>query len=158
MLTSGNFTRRLLSCSQVGGIDKSSKTCRDTFSSVKRTCRRRFPSHVAVFLPSFLRHLRESSPPVWFVPFPDSLNWLPVASSLSSASPELSRCLLSPTAALSSVTSALLCHLLHLPDVLSSLLHLPGTPTSTWFFSFFTPPNSNWKAFLGGCRGTQAHY
>lgn len=36
MSTSGNFTRRLLSCGQVGGIDKSSKSCRDTFGSVKK--------------------------------------------------------------------------------------------------------------------------
>lgn len=61
--TSGNFTRRLRSCGQVGGIDKSSKTFGDTFSSLKkRTCRRRFPSYARVFLPSFSRHLRECSP------------------------------------------------------------------------------------------------
>lgn len=45
----------------------------------------------------------------------------------------LSVCLLSPTAVLSSVTSALLCHLLHRADVSSLLLHLP-TP-HPFFFS-----------------------
>lgn len=60
----------------------------------------------------------------------------PLFSRLLSASP-LSRCLLSPAAVLLSVTSALHCHLLHRPDVLSSALHLPA-PFHHFFF--FPPP------------------
>lgn len=100
---------------------------------------------LACFCRVFPGTYENALPPVWFVPFPDSLDWLPVASCLSSASPQLSRCLLSPTAALSSVTSALLCHLLHLPDVLSSLLHLPATPPSTFFLPPAPPSYSNYE-------------
>lgn len=100
---------------------------------------------LACFCRVFPGTYENALPPVWFVPFPDSIDWLPVASCLSSASPQLSRCLLSPTAALSSVTSALLCHLLHLPDVLSSLLHMPATPPSTFFLPPPPPPYSNYE-------------
>lgn len=127
---------------QVGGFDKSSKTCRDAFGGVKKgTCRGCFPSRVCVFLPSLLMHWRECSPPVWFVLCPDSPDWLPVAPHLSPASPQLSRCLLSPTAALPSVSPALLCRLLHFPDVSSSLTPC-ARHAKPHTFSLFPPRTS----------------